>query len=431
MSRLRLFALWISTGVSCTATSAAFVAIPWFVLMTTGSAARVGLVTAVELVGLLASAAVSGPVIDRIGPRRVAASCDLLAGATLAFIPLLQASSLLRFWALVLLAFAFGAVREPGQTSRRMVVPELVADAGVSLERGAGGNDAAFRAGQLLGAPMAGAALAVSDSAGALWLSVIALSFGAVLVFCALWTYGVGTGETTRTGYFREMIEGYSFVAGDRLIAGVIVLLFVLNMLDMALLAVIVPVYSAEVLHSPVALGAITGTLGGAALLGNLIYTWIGHRAPSRRILFVAAISACAVPVRLALIAQFPLGPTLLVFAVAGLASGAINPILAVVAYERIPENMRGRVLSLTTVVAQGGTPIGVLFGGLAVEGIGRTPTLWISAVMCLLVTVAPMVFPSWRGMNRPRVARGRIDRDGTAGTDVAPALQVGRGDPD
>ncbi|MQA97654.1 MAG: hypothetical protein GEV11_24645, partial [Streptosporangiales bacterium] len=66
-------------GVSITATRISTIALPWFVLVTTGSAARTGLVVACELAPYVLVKAFSGPLVDRVGPRSVSWVSDLLS----------------------------------------------------------------------------------------------------------------------------------------------------------------------------------------------------------------------------------------------------------------------------------------------------------------------------------------------------------------
>lgn len=416
-SRTPLVLLWLSQGCAVTATTATFVAIPWFVLTTTGSATRVGVVTAAELVGLVAVSAVAGPLVDRVGARRTAIVSDLCGALATLAIPALELSVGLEFWQLVLLAGVLGATREPGNTARRMAVPDLASSIGVPLERVAGGIDAAVRAGEMLGAPLAGVVLAVTDAPTVLIGNAVLFLVGAVLVAGVPRGPGVELRGNDRPHYLRELAEGLRYLRRDRLVGAILAMLLVTNMLDIAAFAVLFPSYAHQVLHSPVALGALVGVFGGAALVGNLIFAWVGHRARSRRVVFTVSMVVATVTPHVAMGLRSPLVAVLIVVAVAGLAAGTVNPTLAAVTYERVPAEMRGRVLSMTTVVAQGGTPAGVLVGGLLVDGVGLVPTLWFVVVTYLVATSAPIVFPVWRHMDdRPqlRTPPGRVVHEAT-----------------
>jgi MFS family permease len=68
--RLPVLALLSANAVSITGNAMASVAIPWFVLQTTGSAAKTGFTFAVIGLSNVLAAFFGGPVVDRLGYRR-------------------------------------------------------------------------------------------------------------------------------------------------------------------------------------------------------------------------------------------------------------------------------------------------------------------------------------------------------------------------
>ena len=75
--RTALYGWLTSEAISLTGTRVSMIALPWFVLTTTGSATQTGLVALAELVPLVLLKVLGGPVIDRVGARRVSVTCDL------------------------------------------------------------------------------------------------------------------------------------------------------------------------------------------------------------------------------------------------------------------------------------------------------------------------------------------------------------------
>ena len=75
--RTPIFALFGANAVSQVGNMMIMVAVPWFVLETTGSAARVGLTGAAIGVGAILAAVLGGPLVDRLGFRRVSVFADL------------------------------------------------------------------------------------------------------------------------------------------------------------------------------------------------------------------------------------------------------------------------------------------------------------------------------------------------------------------
>ena len=87
--RRPVYALLTAGGISQVGNMMTIVAGPWFVLQTTGSAAKTGLVGAAFALGLLVPI-IGGPLIDRLGFRRGSVLADVVSGATVALIPALH-----------------------------------------------------------------------------------------------------------------------------------------------------------------------------------------------------------------------------------------------------------------------------------------------------------------------------------------------------
>src|SRR3954454_21447685 len=89
-NRIPVLALLGANTISLVGSQLTIVAIPWFVLITTGSAARTGLVAFCELVPSILASFFGGALVDRLGHRRASIVADLVSGATVAVIPLLH-----------------------------------------------------------------------------------------------------------------------------------------------------------------------------------------------------------------------------------------------------------------------------------------------------------------------------------------------------
>lgn len=122
-----------------------FVAVPWFVLQTTGSAALTGLAGgAVALAAVLASL-FGGPAVDRLGFKETSVVSDLASGLTVAAIPALYLTVGLEFWQLLGLLFAGSLLDTPGMTARQGMIPGPLQegrDAGREAQLGPPGDPA-------------------------------------------------------------------------------------------------------------------------------------------------------------------------------------------------------------------------------------------------------------------------------------------------
>jgi MFS family permease len=141
------------------------------------------------------------------------------------------------------------------------------------------------------------------------------------------------------------------------------------------------------------------GAFGGAALVGALAYSAVGHRLP-RRLTFVSCFTV--VPLLYLVMATLPSLPvTLAVLALSGLAAGPINPLINTVLFELVPPGLRGRVFGAFKAGAWASIPLGVLLGGVIVGAIGVAATFLGIGLCYLVVTCYGFFNPAFRAMDR------------------------------
>lgn len=114
MSRRPLVALLSATGISGVGTRLSMIALPLFVLATTGSATRTGIAAFAEMGPYVVAQALAGPVSDRLGGRRVSVVCDAFSAVVVATIPLLHLLGALHFATLLVLMAVAGCRADPG-----------------------------------------------------------------------------------------------------------------------------------------------------------------------------------------------------------------------------------------------------------------------------------------------------------------------------
>ncbi|TCO53558.1 MFS transporter [Actinocrispum wychmicini] len=391
-----LLALFCALGVSHAGSVMTLLAIPWFVLQTTGSGAQTGAVTATETVGLLASSLLSGPVIDRFGARGMSVVADLAAAIAVGAIPFAFTTVGMSLPLLAALAGLAGLTRAPGDTAKRVLLPGAVRVARTSLERGSGIADAVIRAGRTFGAPLAGLLITVVGAPGVLLLDATTFLVAAVLVG----GFVVVRNDPTpiRSGYFGRLAEGFRYVRKDRLILAMICTVTVMNALDAGLSTVLQPAFAAE-LHSSVVLGELMGVFGLGAAAGSVLYGWFGSQW-CRWTTFAGCAVLAGAP-RFALLWMGPAVPVLLIgFFLFGLAAGSLNPLLLTVEYDRVPAHLRARVIGASEAGVLAMMPVGALVAGVLLDRIGLPATLLAFAGVYAVTTLCPVAFRVWRQMD-------------------------------
>src|SRR5439155_17275301 len=123
-----LVALLAAEVVSTTGSQMTWLALPWFVLVTTGSATKTSFVLAAELAGLALLGLPGGRVLGRLGARRTMLFCDAARAPVMLVIPVLHWSGGLAFPVLLAVAFTLGALSAPYFAAQKVIVPELLGE---------------------------------------------------------------------------------------------------------------------------------------------------------------------------------------------------------------------------------------------------------------------------------------------------------------
>jgi MFS family permease len=399
-NRLPLLSLFAANAISMVGNVCATIAIPWFVLQTTGSATQTGITGFFTILPVVLAGLLGGTLIDRLGYKRTSIISDLASGVTVTLIPLLHFTVGLQFWQLMVLVFLGALLDAPGSTARSALVPDLAALAGMPIERAASANQVVERSSRMVGAPLAGFLIAVLGTANVLWLDAASFFISAAMVALLITAAHAKPTEAAAHGkYADQLLDGLRFVRRDHLILAVMVTVMITNFLDAAFGAVVLPVYVKQVFGNALDLGLIIAASGCGAVVGALVFSAVGHRLP-RHLTFVAMF--VLVGLRFWIFALYlPLPLILIATIVSGVGAGPLNPIIDAVAYERIPSDMRGRVFGSATAGAWVAMPLGMLLGGILTEQFGVQPLL-ISIGLAYLVTTLSMAFiPALRQMNR------------------------------
>jgi MFS family permease len=281
------------------------------------------------------------------------------------------------------------------------------------------------RLASLIGAPLGGVLTAATTPLTVLLVDAVTFAVSALVVLATVTRDAEpekAQDVLAPAAYARSLREGFAFLRGDRLLLGIAVMVLVTNTLDQSYSGVLVPVWAREAAHSPVALGLVGGAFSMGAVLGNVVLTWLGPRVP-RRTTYAVGFLVCGAPRFIALALAASVSPVLPVMVLSGFGAGGINPVLGAVGYERVPRPLQVRVLGALGASTWAGIPLGSLAGGALVTGMGLRATLWLAAGLYLVTTLAPFVFPAWRGMDRSAAPSEDRAAQPLHATSSAPAL--------
>jgi MFS family permease len=400
--RLPLYALLTASFISRVGNSLTYIAIPWFVLATTGSATKTGLVAAVGILPVIITGIFGGPLVDRLGYKRMAVVSEVASGVNVALIPLLYATVGLPFWTLLILVLLGAALDSPGHTARQSMLPEIAALAAMPLERTNSIVMIAGRTSSMIGAPLAGILIAAIGTSNLLWIDAISFGISATLLAVAIpgrviaRTQGqVAQAGTALRTYLGEVAEGFRFIKQDGLIFWLAVSFSLGSLLAEPVYSVIMPVYAKEVYGSALDLGFMYAALGAGSILGALLFAVFGHRMPRRATILTGfTIRALSFWV---LVFMPPVGVVVAAIVINATALEPTNPLVMTILQERIPAGMRGRVLGTIGAISAATMPIGMIVYGLLMTELGLQTTLYIFATVNLSVPLVLALVPAIR----------------------------------
>lgn len=399
--RAPLFGVLAAGGLSLLGNAVAGVALPWLVLSLTGNAAWTGVAAAVGMVPLVLGAFFGGPVIDRLGARRVAVIADLTSAACVAAIPLLFLMGRLDLGVLLALIGIGALLDGPGMTAQESRYPELARLARLPIERVTAIDELLDNAAVVVGPPLAGLAIVAFGVEATLFVTAACSLAAAGLNALSLPRHRRRI--ATNTGRGGAVLAGARFLLGDPLLRILLILAMVVLAVFGALSAVVMPAFFRAGTASALDLGVFLAVAGGGAALAALIFGAWGHRARPRLVVFFGLAGAAAAIGGLALadgqVAVLS-AATLL-----GLSVGALGPLVNAVFLRRAPSAIRASVMGASTAAALTATPLAMLAAGAGVEAIGTGATL--TGLAALLASLA--LFAALSGSLKTLDQTGRV----------------------
>jgi MFS family permease len=427
-SRKGLIGLLAGNAVSLSGTRLSMIALPWFVITTTGSALHTGLAAFSHAAPYVVAKALAGPLVDRLGPRRVIVAGELAGAVAIGTIALLGVVGTLPFGVLLVLVALVGAASGPADGGKSALIPDVADMARVPLERVTGLLGTIERLATTVGSAAAGGLVALLGPIPALGVNA-ATFVGAASIIAVT----APRRPAAQAGsYVAELKAGAEFIWSDRLLRSIFAMVAVTNLLDAAWFGLLLPVWAHETGRGPAQIGLIGAVLGGAAVVASMLAAVVGHRMPRRATYLVSFLIAGA-PRFVVLAMDVSLGAVIGVHVVSGFASGFLNPILGAVILGRIPRPLVGRVTALGSSLAWAGIPFGGLAGGALIAAVGLTPALLVFGAAYLVTTTLPGLQSGWREMDRRangprgRAASGGETEAGVLGPETLGSPQISR----
>jgi MFS family permease len=390
-----LLALFAAETVSTTGSQMTWLALPWFVLITSGSATRMTLVLAGELCGLALLGLPGGRLLQRLGARRTMLVCDASRAPLMTLVPVLHWTGGLTFPVLVAVAFGLGCLSAPYFAAQKVILPELLGEDEGLITQANAAFQAANRITILLGPVLAGVLIGLIGAAPVLLVDAATYAVSVVLVAVFVPRGTRHAAEQERTSVRR----GLRFLFGDRVLRVWWPAFALGDAAWTAFFASIPVLVLARFGDHPAIAGWLVASFGVGAVAGNLI----SYRFLTRRVDGLTVIAVCVMGQALPLwVLPLPVPVWALSAAVvaSGVANGLVNPPIHSITTLRIPAPLRPTVVTTAMVMWALVNPLGLFAAGPVLDAFGTTPVLaGFALTQTLMMAVVGLVAARERGV--------------------------------
>ncbi len=363
-----------------------FTAMGFFVARMAGSqhqaALDLGILGAARAIPVLLLSPLAGVVADRL-PRR---GVLFVTNSTMAFAALLLALLAtvhrLDMVGLVVLSALNSGANGFDSPTRLSWVPMLVDREYVG--NAVGLNSVAFNAPAVIGPAFAGLLIVWVGVAGAFYFNAAATLAVVVAVMMMRPSPPSATrGQSTR----RAMRDGIAFIVRHPALRWIVIAQFVTAILTRPY-GQLIPAYAVNVLHAGArGLGWAVSAIGIGGFGGALVTAYFAQRERRSRLWLQSGLIMSAGVLALAFVPTLAVAlPVLFAVGVGTLTLlGATNTLIQTLS----PDDVRGRALSIYTMIAIGVVPLGALVDGAIAAVIGLRATFALAGALCAALFLA------------------------------------------
>lgn len=356
----RLF--WFGQCISLIGTWMQNIGQAWLVLKITDSSFKLGLVNALQFTPVMLLSLFAGVIVDRFPKRRIL----LFTQTTLMILALILATLTLtgrvKYWHILVMAIILGFVNNIDMPARQSFIVELVGKE--HLMNGIALNSSIFNAARLIGPAVAGMVMGIFGTAVCFYLN--ALSFLAVIAGLLMINTPMESATVKNPSYndkpvLENIKEGLIYIKNTPQVFITVILIALISTFSLNF-NVLVPVLARKAFGlSEEGFGLMMSSLGSGALVGSIMLAATAHR-PTFKILIGAALGLSLAETVLVLThSQIP---AMMLLALSGWMMVTFTASANSTIQVNTPNNLRGRVMSVYSMVFAGVTPVGSLFAG-------------------------------------------------------------------
>jgi MFS family permease len=381
MRNQSLTAVVTARFISLIGTNMTVVALPWFVLSTTGSTTKMGLVLACQTLPTVVLGVPGGAAVAALGSRRALVLGDAVRAPLLTAVPLLALFGLLSFPALLALVSLVGVFTVPYTAAASALLPDLVGDDEREVARAQGALQVAVQLTGIVGPAVAGILIPFIGVSKVLYLDAASYALSASILFAFVRRPTSASISTDRT----SMFVGIRFMFSDALLRSILTGAFMAHIAFAALMASL-PVLAFREFHDARVGGFLFATIAAGSVFGGILAMRLARQVRPLT-LACSGFAVMAAPIWV-LVAGRPLILVTVVVGAFGVGSQlGVSPITAVLT-TRAPAKIRSQTVSAFLAISNAGVPLGSAITGTLIVGAGFGVTYAIVAASMTAATL-------------------------------------------
>ena len=364
--------------ISLTGTWMQSVAQSWLVYRLTGSVVLLGMIGFAGQIPVFLIAPFGGVVADRYNRQKILVITQSIAMLTAFVLAILTLTGNIQVWHLFVLALCFGLANAFDIPTRQAFVSDMVAKE--DLLNAIALNSSMFNGARIIGPAIAGILVALVGEGWCFFGN--AVSYIAVIAGISLMKITHVVRER-KGSTFSNIAEGFKFVAKTAPIRSLLLLLGLISLMGMPY-AVLMPIFADKILGGGSdTLGYLMGASGAGALVAALILAsrrevfglgrWVAFASGAFGISLI--LFSLSTNFWLSLLLLIPVG-----FSMMTQMSSSNTLIQAMV-----PDELRGRVMSVYSMMFMGMAPLGALLAGTLAGILGAPYTVALGGAVCIL----------------------------------------------
>jgi MFS family permease len=371
----RLF--WFGQIISITGTWMQSVAQGWLVYSLTKSPFYLGMVAAAASLPILLFTLPAGVLADRLPKRNLLLYTQAFSVVPALMLGILTSLKVIAVWQVALLAAMLGSINAVDIPTRQSFLAEMVERGQVANAIAL--NSAAFNGARIIGPMIAGAVIASMGIPACFFLN--ALSFGAVILALSK-MQTKGEMKVKSEGMIKDFRKGIGFVRGNREIVAVITLIGVFSLAGLPYISLL-PVFAGGIFHKgATGYGFLMGASGIGALTAAVGIAARRSIQNPLEMMSVAVLCFSTALLAFSLSRIFWVSLVIIMFGGWGMVSylALANSFIQM----SVPDELRGRVMSVYSFVFLGTVPIGNAIMGSVADRIGTTNAVTVGGTICI-----------------------------------------------